>query len=301
MYTLTKMMWKAVGRMDQMRLARQQPPAGVTLYKDIPYLDDGLTEQLLDVYVPAGTQDLLPTIVNVHGGGWMYGDKELYQYYGMQLSLGGFAVVNINYRLAPQYPHPAQLQDTLAALRWLRQSGASFFAHPEQVFLCGDSAGAYIAAMAICTCQNPVLSDFYQLDPPYTDFMGVGLHCGVYDLQTVQECKFPRMQDHMEMVLGSKDYQHLPCYPYTSARAFMTPSFPPTYLLSTENDGLFPETRHMLTQLEALHIPHQAQLWDKTHKKLAHVFHLNPRHPESSVSMEQMLAFFRQQLLETTS
>lgn len=56
---------------------------------------------MLDVYRPKSVEGALPVIVDIHGGGWYYGDKELNKYYCMSLVKYGFAVVNVSYRLAP--------------------------------------------------------------------------------------------------------------------------------------------------------------------------------------------------------
>lgn len=59
--------------------------------------------QTLDLYRPhQAITPLFPVIINIHGGGWVYGTKETYQFYGMNLAKEGFAVINGNYRLPPQ-------------------------------------------------------------------------------------------------------------------------------------------------------------------------------------------------------
>lgn len=75
--------------------------------------------QVLDVYRPKDTEGNLPVIVSVHGGGWVYGDKELYQYYCMSIAQRGFAVVNFTYRLAPEYQFPAPMEDTNSVFAWI--------------------------------------------------------------------------------------------------------------------------------------------------------------------------------------
>ena len=70
----------------------------------------------LDVYYKKGTSENLPVIVSVHGGGWVYGDKDVYQYYTMHLAQMGFTVVNFSYRLAPEHLYPAALEDVNSVL-----------------------------------------------------------------------------------------------------------------------------------------------------------------------------------------
>ena len=86
-------------------------PDGITQCRNISYGSHGKWS-LLDVYYPDGTAEALPTIVSIHGGGYVYGTKEIYRRYGMDMARRGFAFVNFNYRLAPKWKFPAPLWDT---------------------------------------------------------------------------------------------------------------------------------------------------------------------------------------------
>ena len=87
------------GAQDAIRDAGLTVPADVERKTNIPY--GAHPQQVLDVYRPKDAAGKLPVIVSVHGGGWVYGDKELYQHYTMNLAQRGFAVVNFSYHLAP--------------------------------------------------------------------------------------------------------------------------------------------------------------------------------------------------------
>ena len=76
---------------DQARDAGLTTPAYIRRYNDIPYGDDR-DWNVLDVYRNRYKAGKLPVIMLIHGGGWVYGSKELYQYYGMELARRGFAV-----------------------------------------------------------------------------------------------------------------------------------------------------------------------------------------------------------------
>ena len=80
---------------DDIRDAGLTTPDDVVRFDDIAYGDDPM--QVLDVYRPSDAEgERLPVIVSVHGGAWVYGDKERYQYYCMSLAQHGFAVVNFS-------------------------------------------------------------------------------------------------------------------------------------------------------------------------------------------------------------
>ena len=97
---------------DQAKNRGLADPEDVLAHDDLPYGPQG-REQRLDVYTPRSRREgeLLPVVISVHGGGWVYGSKEPYRYYCMSLAQQGFGVVNFTYRLAPEHPHPSQLVD----------------------------------------------------------------------------------------------------------------------------------------------------------------------------------------------
>ena len=76
-------------------------PEDITRHDDISYGPYG-EWNLLDIYHKKDVNTCQPTIVNIHGGGWVYGNKEIYQFYCMSLAQRGYTVVNFNYRLAPE-------------------------------------------------------------------------------------------------------------------------------------------------------------------------------------------------------
>ena len=114
------------GRDDAIRDAGLTEPDDVIKFRNIPYGDDPVW-QLLDVFRPVGSEGkLLPVIVNVHGGGWVYGDKELYRFYCMSLAQRGFAVVSFSYRLAPETKFPAPMEDVNAVFTWIADNAAEY-------------------------------------------------------------------------------------------------------------------------------------------------------------------------------
>ena len=112
------MLRAAFKRSDDKRDKGLTTPEDVLRFDNIQY---GANPKwnVLDVYRPKNTEGPLPVIVSVHGGGWVYGDKERYQYYCMSLAEQGFAVVNYSYRLAPKYKFPSSIEDTNSVFRWV--------------------------------------------------------------------------------------------------------------------------------------------------------------------------------------
>lgn len=130
----------SAARSDKKRDAAIPLPQGVQSYRDISYGKYG-EESLLDVYCPEGTTEKLPTIVSIHGGGYVYGSKEIYRRYCMDLARRGFTVVNFNYRLAPKHRFPAPLEDTNIVMEWVCRNADTYHMDPDRIFVVGDSAG----------------------------------------------------------------------------------------------------------------------------------------------------------------
>lgn len=108
-----------------------------------------LPEHLLDIYLPDGTDTLFPTLVYIHGGGWTMGDRRLCALDSViGLLSKGWAVLSIEYRLAPQVVFPENVFDVKAVLAWVYEQGAKYGLDRTQVALAGDSAGGHLSLMA---------------------------------------------------------------------------------------------------------------------------------------------------------
>ncbi len=127
-----------------------------TLKRDLVYGEAGGETLKLDICTPDGPGPF-PVVILVHGGGWGSGDKAGAEKPGsgaditpwfQPLTDAGIAWVSINYRLAPAHRWPAPLDDTRAAVAWVRAHIAEHGGDPAQLALMGHSAGGHLALMA---------------------------------------------------------------------------------------------------------------------------------------------------------
>ena len=130
----------------QMKMLDRFAPPDVIVHNNIPY--QASPELNVDIYQPKNIEQLnaMPTVVWIHGGGWVSGSKEHARGYFKLLANQGFNVVSVEYQFAPEAIYPTQLQQVDHALNFLQLNAAQYRINPNQLYLAGDSAGANIAS-----------------------------------------------------------------------------------------------------------------------------------------------------------
>jgi len=123
-------------------------PAAIQVARDVTYSTAEGRAQKLDVYWPAVRVENRPAVLLVHGGAWVGGDKRDMEWMGRQLAAHGYVAVAINYRLRSATPWPAEIQDVMAAIRFVRSRAATTGIDPARIGVVGDSAGGNLAALA---------------------------------------------------------------------------------------------------------------------------------------------------------
>jgi acetyl esterase/lipase len=149
--------------------------------KDIEYAPGAGRRHRLDVWRPKGHVERAPVLFQIHGGGWMIGDKAQ-QALPLMLHLAaqGWVCVAANYRLSPRVALPDHLIDCKLALRWVREHIADYGGDPDFVVVTGGSAGGHLAALLALTPNDPEFQPgFESADTSVTACVPF---YGVYDL-----------------------------------------------------------------------------------------------------------------------
>jgi len=136
--------------------------AEVEWLRDLPY-GDGHERHVLDVHRPASSCTDAPVLLQIHGGGWMVGNKHeqgLPLVY--HLAARGWVVVTPNYRLSPQARFPDHLVDCKRALAWVRRNIAAYGGDPGFVAVTGGSAGGHLTALMALTANDPRLQPGFE-------------------------------------------------------------------------------------------------------------------------------------------
>lgn len=142
---LLKTMYKIIDDAPVRLLNLTIPRHGFRQHRGIAYGPDA--RQRLDIYVPDAPAINSPVIVFFYGGSWQNGRKEDYFFVGQALASKGFTTVIADYRLYPQVYFPDFVSDAAKAFVWTYENIAGYGGNPEQLFIGGHSAGAYLAVM----------------------------------------------------------------------------------------------------------------------------------------------------------
>lgn len=252
-------------------------------------ISSGLTARL---YTPPHADAPLPVLLYLHGGGWVAGSIETHDPFCRLLAgAAGIIVLSLEYRLAPEHPFPAALDDVLAAYRWAPAHAESFGGDPQRLLLGGDSAGGNLAAVAanlICSTEEPAPKALLLLYP-VTDHPS-GRHASYVENETGYGLEMSLMRWLWKQYAREVS----PDDPKVSPlRAASVPALPPTLVATAEYDPLRDEGLEYAKKLESAGIA-----VTRTHAPdMHHNFPVHPgtvaRFPQSVAALEEFAAWLR--------
>ncbi len=157
-------------------------PRGIVVKRNIRFWKEERFALHLDVHAPRVKPTRAPTLVYVHGGGWVIGHR---RYQGLplmkHLASLGWVCFSVDYRLSPYATFPDHLIDVKRALAWVREHAADHGADPDFIVVAGNSAGAHLSALAALTPNDPTLQPgFEEIDTRVAGCVGF---YGVYDFE----------------------------------------------------------------------------------------------------------------------
>ena len=265
-------------------------PEDVIETKDIRYSDDDCKAHRLDMFRPAGReQEVLPVIVNIHGGGLLLGSKEFNRFYCAKLSRLGFLVYSLEYRLVPDCNFFDQLSDISLAMDFIKQRIADDKGDISHVYACADSGGGCLLTYFAAMQKNPELAAAAHMTPSGLPLRALGLISGMFYTN-----RFDKIGLFLPKYLYGKHYKKEAFAPYVNPEhPGVAGSLLPCYLVTSKNDYLQHYTLNFTKALAANRIPYRLQNFPKN-PQLTHAFSVfSPFLEESDQSMAAMVEFFR--------
>ena len=211
------------------------------------------------VYRPEGDAPL-PLVVYLHGGGWALGSITSFDTVVRALAnASGAIVASVDYRLAPEHPFPAGLDDALSAVRGLHSRAGELGADPDRMAIAGDSAGANLATVVARRLRGVVGLRLQALIYPVTD---AGCNTPSYrEFGERYGLTAASMQRFWNLYLDGGDGLHADVSPL---RSDDLAGSPPAFVLTADRDPLRDEGEAYAEALRRAGVPVQAQRADGT-------------------------------------
>ncbi len=221
-----------------------------SVQRDVAYCTADGVALKMDVYQPgAPVPVMMPVMMYVHGGGWTSGNKSSAE---VSLLVGeatrrGYLAVSIDYRLAPKYKFPAQIEDTKCAVRYLRANAARYNIDPNRIGAVGASAGGHLVSLLGTTDASAGLEGNGGYSEQSSRVQAVVDLFGPADLLYLKD-----YAPVVEGVFGSKDL--LPKY---SPVTYVSHDDPPFLLMHGDKDTTVPfsQSQELFDRLIAAGVP----------------------------------------------
>ncbi len=259
---------------------------------DIAYINDDKQGHLLDIYSMKDQHKNTPVIINVHGGGLIYGYKELNYNFNCELVRRGFKVVSLNYELLPNTTLLNQLKDIAAAMRFIQVNRNRYNLNVKKLYMVGDSAGALLCYMFAGINYNEDLKKVFGIYPERISLKGL---CLISTMLDTHRKAFLRAINHF--VVGENEKEHS-AYPYLANPQDMPIRLPKTLLITSSEDILREETHRLYSLLR------DRNIFCKLHDEekgdihpLPHIYPVAyPLYEESAKTIDLLVRFFNHNL-----
>lgn len=274
-------------------------PASIKSTLNLQY-DPNDDDAFLDVYTPAyedtSDAEVFPTIVWIHGGGLISGSKEQVANYCKVLASNGYAVVAIDYTIAPEGRFPKPLFQTNKALSYLDKHAPRLQIDTSNMILAGDSGGAFIATQVANTIYNSDYAELTQVSPGIApeQLKGLLLYCGIYDISNLSnKGAFGYfMQTVTWSYFGKKDISEDAYAKTASVMQYINKTFPPSFISAGNDDPLLPQSRQLATKLSREPIAIDTLFFpDHREPALAHEYQFNLNTEAGQLALERSLLF----------
>ena len=241
---------------------------------------------LLDIYLPKKRTGKVPTIINIHGGGWVYGTKETYQFFGLSLAKEGFAFVNFNYQLAPEVEFPGELDDVNRAMHWVGKHSDDYDLDLNNVFIIGDSAGGQMAVQYLTILTNDDFRQKFSYEKPNFSVRAAAINCGASFLNIPGTIEGAPQAYFTDAILENKIDMLL-------TENYITSAMPPLFLTTANQDFIRDCTVRLDGFLRAKHIEHEFRSFGTPEDPKGHVFNYNVKDPIATACNLEILDFFK--------
>lgn len=203
---------------------------------------DPASSATLDVLVPRGPGPH-PVMVYLHGGAWVAGSPKSHRKLTARIAEAGYLVFSVDYRLAPEHPFPAGLNDCVSAIGWTVRNAHSYGGDPARLAVGGDSAGANLAAAAALSLRSAVSGP---------KISALALIYGVFDMSDLGSASANRIL-HDAYLAGEPAGQ---LADFRVSPLLAADKLPPSFVVVGTRDSLLDQSRALRDGLDLAGTPH---------------------------------------------
>ena len=232
-------------------MMNQNPPE-IGAFHEAIELRPGLTA---DIAVPKG-KGPHPVVVYLHGGGWIGGSPRTHRKLGMQFAEAGYLTINVDYRLAPEHPFPAGLDDCVYAVKWTVENAKRWNGDASRLAVGGDSAGGNLTAATVTS----LAAEKYSGATPKAALLIYGL----FDFPAMlkRESNAAALEGMVKAYAGTGYPSILEDPRVSPLRAVKPGALPPSFIICGTADSLLPETNAMADALKRADIRHEVAIFE---------------------------------------
>lgn len=240
--------------------ARTRTSRSFRILRNLAYAGEADEARMADLYLPAG-EGPFPTVMLVHGGAWVAGQKDHSAWHARRLAMRGFAAVAINYRLAPLHKFPAQLDDCRTALEWIGQVAEQYRVDRDRLAAYGYSAGGHLVCLLAMRQDREAVAAFGQVatgvkarTPRLKAVVAGGPPCEFRDVDP--------MSEKYVFWLGDTRAKRPQLYEQASPTHYVTDRAPPVFLFHGARDRVVDQrdSRLLHKQLKSHGVPAELYL-----------------------------------------
>lgn len=273
-------------------------PSGIASADNQEYRPND-SDGFLDVFYPEETTAQLPTVVWVHGGAWVSGDKNDVDNYLKIIASYGYVAVGVDYGVAPEHQYPLPILQLNDALDYLQKNASRLHINPNKIVLAGDSAGSQIVAQMATIVTSPSYANAMNVSPALSadKLKGTLLNCGAYNL-ALPDYSGP-FGSFLHTVLwaysGTADFMHDPKLKTASVVNYVTKDFPPSFITAGNIDPLLDQSTEFAKKLQSLGVPTSTLFYPTDHQpQLNHEYQFNLDTDDGKQALQQMINFIQQ-------
>ena len=273
------------------------------LASDIAYIDDGDPNHTLDIY-GSDKPEATKTVVEIHGGGFIGGNKTTNTDHSIVFAEAGYVVVTPDYSKVPRgVSFPDVIRELFTVYQWVGDHAEEYHIDLNNIFLSGDSAGGYYVLISMAILNDPDLQAYFGVTPPSYEFSGFVTTCPDTDIMRKrdnlgEDKKGPEAYNAntigAEILMDDELMSHMDLFSCVDPAVFDG-----LYMMTTPGDVTTGEAVMKFdAYLTEQGVAHTLKVYEDVENKLLHVFNISHTDWVESIAANQDEIDFMDSLLK---